>query len=147
MRQLDINKTAKSVVLFCRLVKLGHPCTAKSMCNSARNARLLKTVLTHKFTKESGAPYDFPRLFICDDKRGQLFHKCTTPNGIDLGDLSTISVIQSLMTYIAREEREKISSDKLNKMTNTQKQLSIKYDIETIAKIEVANGFVHIFFR
>lgn len=105
MRRFKTVETSKSIVLFCRLVKLGKPCTAKAMCCSARTAHLIKTVLTNRFVASSGAPFDFPRLFICDDKRGHMYHKCTTPNDIDLGDLKTIEQIESLMTYVGRTKR------------------------------------------
>jgi hypothetical protein len=77
------------------------------MCCSNRTARLIKLVLTHKFIASAGAPYDFPKLFICDDVHKQLYHKSTTPNDVELSDLKTIEIIKSLMTYIGREERQK----------------------------------------
>ena len=107
MRQFNLAKTAKSVTLFCRLVKLGKPCTANAMDASGRTASLLKAVLRNGFSTKNGAPFDFPRLFICDDIQKQLYHKCTTPNDIDLSDLETIRKIQALMTYVGRKERER----------------------------------------
>lgn len=104
MRQFKQAEISKGIILFCRAVKLGRSCTSKELCLSTRNARLLKTVLTHKFSKSSGAPYDFPRLFICDNKHLNLYHKCTTPNDIDLSDLKTVEMIMSLTTYVGRQE-------------------------------------------
>lgn len=117
MRQFTLGKTAQSVLLFCRLVKMGQSCTARAMDASGRNAALLKTVLRNSFSTKNGAPFDFPRLFICDDIQKQLYHKCTTPNDVDLGDLETIRKIQTLMTYVGRKERERkerVSSRKIN---------------------------------
>lgn len=117
MRQFNLNKTAKSVTLFCRLVKLGKSCTANAMDASGRTASLLKMVLRNGFSTKNGAPFDFPRLFICDDIHKQLYHKCTTPNDVDLSDFETIRKIQALMTYVGRKERERkerVSGEKIN---------------------------------
>lgn len=130
MRQFNLNKTAKSVTLFCRLVKLGKSCTANAMDASGRTASLLKMVLRNSFSTKNGAPFDFPRLFICDDIQKQLYHKCTTPNDVDLSDLETIRKIQALMTYVGREERkrkEKVSGD--GATSNDVKSLLMQIDL------------------
>jgi len=130
MRQFNLGKTAKSVILFCRLVKIGQSCTAKAMDTSGRTASLLKMVLRNNFYTKNGAPFDFPRLFICDDIQKQLYHKCTTPNDVDLSDLETIRKIQALMTYVGRKERErreKVSSEKVT--SNDVKSLLMPIDL------------------
>lgn len=130
MRQFNLNKTAKSVTLFCRLVKLGKSCTANAMDASGRTASLLKMVLRNSFSTKNGAPFDFPRLFICDDINKQLYHKCTTPNDVDLSDLETIRKIQALMTYVGREERkqkERVNSERV--LPNDVKSLLMPIDL------------------
>lgn len=52
-----------------------------------------------------GAPFDFPKLFICDDIRKGLYHKNSTPNDIDLSDINTVFRIMELMTYVSRREK------------------------------------------
>lgn len=126
MRQFDIKNTSRSVLLFCRLVKMGRSCTAHAMGANSRAASLLKTVLRNSFSVKNGAPFDFPRLFICDDINKQLYHKCTTPNDIDLGDLETIRKIQALMTYVGREERKKKhSSERIDPLDDKSRLLQI----------------------
>ena len=134
MRRFKTVETSRSIVLFCRLVKLGKPCTAKSMCCSARTANLIKTVLTNKFVASSGAPFDFPRLFICDDKRGHMYHKCTTPNDIDLGDLKTIEQIEALMTYVGRTKRGGETK------STTVKSDEFSFDLKDAQKIVLARS-------
>ena len=117
MRQFNLNNTSRSVLLFCRLVKLGKSCTANAIDANGRTAALLKAVLRNSFSTKNGAPFDFPRLFVCDDIQKQLYHKCTTPNDVDLSDLETIRKIQALMTYVGRKERERkerASGEKVN---------------------------------
>lgn len=105
MRQYDINEIKRGVILFCRKAKYGESVTAESLGLSGRQTHLLKIVLTHKFSIEKGAPIDFPKLFICDDKNRGFYHKNTTPNDTDLSSLDTIFKITKLMTYVSGQER------------------------------------------
>ena len=105
MRTYNINEIKTGVASFCHRVKCGLAITADSIGLSNRNAHLLKVVMTHKFNTKSGAPLNFPRLFIPDDEARGFYHKNTTPNNIDLSDLETIRLIMKLMTYVFTKER------------------------------------------
>lgn len=105
MRQYNHLVISAGITRFCRKVKFHHPATAKAIGLTNRQAHLLKEVLTHKFHKSMGAPFDFPKLFICDDIRKGLYHKNSTPNDIDLSDINTVFPIMELMTYVSRREK------------------------------------------
>ena len=105
MKSWNIKEISAAVAVFCHRVMLGQSCHAEDLGMNYRAAQLLKIVLTHKFSKKKGHPKDFPRLFIMDDKKHQLYHKVTTPNDIDLSDLHTIEDIAKLMTYVGRTKR------------------------------------------
>ena len=105
MRQYNQMQIRAGIIQFCRKVKFHHPATAKAIGLSNRQAHLLKEVLCHKFSKNDGAPFDFPKLFICEDVRKALYHKNSTPNDIDLSDLNTVLRIIKLMSYVSRQEK------------------------------------------
>ena len=105
MRQYNHLVISAGITRFCRKAKYHHPATAKAIGLSNRQAHLLKEVLTHKFHKSMGAPFDFPKLFICDDIRKGFYHKNSTPNDIDLSDINTVLRIMALMTYVSRREK------------------------------------------
>lgn len=107
MRTYNTLTIRDGIIRFCRKVKFGHPVTAKSIGLSSRQTHLLKEVLTHKFSKSLGAPFDFPKLFICDNAHKGLYHKNSTPNDVDLSNLCTVVNITELMTYVSQEKRSK----------------------------------------
>lgn len=93
------------IIQFCRNVKFHNPATAKAIGLSNRQAHLLKEVLSHKFSKNDGAPFDFPKLFICDNPKKGLYHLNSTPNDVDLSKLATVIDICTLMSYVSRREK------------------------------------------
>jgi len=114
MRTYKKQQIGKAVILFCRLVKMGYGCSAKSLDLNFRQAQLLRIVLSSRFSRRSGAPLDFPRLFICDDKERHYFHKNSTPNNIDLSDTNTIEDIISLMSYVNASLKSKAKVEKVD---------------------------------
>lgn len=105
MMTYDLKEISGAIAIFCHRVMLGQTCYANEIHLNNRAAQLLKIVLTSKFSKAKGHPIDFPKLFILDDKKRQLYHKVTTPNKIELGDVDTVRDIITLMTFVGRTKR------------------------------------------
>jgi hypothetical protein len=105
MKTFNLKEISNAIAIFCHRVKLGQSCYAEDLHLNNRAAQLLKIALTSKFSKSKRHPFDFPRLFILDDKKHQLYHKVTTPNDVDLSNIGTVKDIITLMTFVGRTKR------------------------------------------
>lgn len=119
MRTFNIGRIQRAIILFSRNAKMQIPCTAQSLGLSSRAASVFKTVMTRCFYSDNNQPYEFPRLFTCNDERHQLYRKLSTKTDIDLGDVETVRVIAKLMSYVSSCERKKREAGSVSSSVRT----------------------------
>lgn len=137
MKTFNLKEIGNAIAIFCHRVKLGQSCYAADLHLNNRAAQLLKIVLTNKFCKSKGHPMDFPKLFIMDDKKYQLYHKVTTPNDVNLGDMDTVRDIVSLMTFVGRTKRGVAKKEETKVFESAGLGGNLRLDGRVITKIVI----------
>ena len=137
MKTFNLKEISGAIAIFCHRVKLGQSCYAEDLHLNNRAAQLLKIVLMSKFSKSKGHPLDFPRLFIMDDKKHQLYHKVTTPNDIDLSNIGTVKDIIELMTFVGRTKRGVVKKEETKVFESTGLGGNLRLDGRVITKIVI----------